>query len=56
MNTKKIINLDEYRNKKNNRKDNQPNNINSSKEIEDDRKNTFDLFMKVLKTMRQESY
>lgn len=51
----KVINLNEYRNRK--LKENNINDLNKFKKLdEDDRKNTFNLFMRVLSTMREESY
>lgn len=57
MNTNKVINLNEYKKRrvtKNEDKLNKKNNF--KKQDEDDRRNTFDLFMRVLETIRQESY
>ncbi|MDI9476358.1 MAG: hypothetical protein ACOX0L_08745 [Natronincolaceae bacterium] len=55
MYANKVIKLDEYRRKKIKQKDIR--HINRSKDPEeDDRKNTFNLFMRVLSTIREESY
>lgn len=57
MDTNKVIKLDEYRNKKIKQKKNSIHCINKLKKSEeDDRKNTFNLFMRVLSTIREESY
>ncbi len=57
MNTNKIINLSEYKNKKIKQKKNDTQYINKLKKSEeDDRKNTLNLFMRVLSTIREESY
>ncbi len=55
MYTNKVIKLDEYKKKKTRQK-----NIYQIDKLknpeEDDRKNTFNLFMRVLSTIREESY
>ncbi len=55
MYTNKIIKLDEYKRKKIKQKD-----VHHADKLknpeEDDRKNTFNLFMRVLSTIREESY
>ena len=51
-----MINLNEYRQAKSNQKQNKLNRVDNKKEDEDDRRNTFNLFMRVLATIRQESY
>lgn len=57
MDTNRVIKLDEYRNKKIRRKKNDAHYIDKLKKAEeDDRKNTFNLFMRVLSTIREESY
>ncbi|MFW5648072.1 MAG: hypothetical protein ACOCG5_03225 [Candidatus Alkaliphilus sp. MAG34] len=57
MDTNKVIKLDEYRNKKIKQKKNDPHYIDKLGKLEeDDRKNTFNLFMRVLSTIREESY
>ncbi len=53
----KVVKLDEYRSKKMKQKKNSINRINKLKNPEeDDRKDTFNLFMRVLSTIREESY
>lgn len=57
MDTTKVINLNDYRARKANKNKNKLNQKSNFKiEDEDDRRNTFDLFMRVLETIRQESY
>lgn len=57
MDTNKVIKLNEYKSKKTRQKKNNVNYINKLKNSEeDDRKNTFNLFMQVLSTIRKESY
>lgn len=53
----KVINLDEYRSKKTERKKNSTEGTNKSNTPEkNDREATFNLFMRVLSTIREESY
>lgn len=55
MHEGKIINLDDYRDKKIQKQNNKINSTNQLKKLEeDDRKNTFNLFMRVLATIKQE--
>ncbi len=56
MDKNKVINLNEYRQKKSNEKQNKLNTVDNHKKEDDDRRNTFNLFMRVLATIRQESY
>lgn len=64
MNTCKVIYLDEYKNNKINKQKNKINNtfrpsnygLDKKKLEEDDRINTFNLFMRVLSTIKEESY
>lgn len=52
-----VINLNDYRDMKIKEKQNNIDKINNLKKVdEDDRRNTFNLFMRVLATMRKESY
>ena len=53
----KVIKLDDYKQMKLNKKENKFNNMNNFKKQEDDdRRKTLNLFMRVLATMRKESY
>ncbi len=56
MGINKIIKLNEYRGKKAKQKNNNTYHINKLKKSEEDnRNNTFNLFMRVLSTIREES-
>lgn len=55
MNVNKIINLNEYKERKTKQKKNIYYTGELKKPEEDDRKNTFNLFMRVLSTIREES-
>ncbi len=56
MGVNKIIKLNEYKTKKAKQKKNNTYHINKLKKSEeDDRKNTFNLFMRVLSTIKEES-
>ncbi len=57
MSKNKVINLEEYRIKKAKEKAKNTHRINKLKNKEDDdRRDTFNLFMRVLSTIREESY
>ena len=57
MDVNKVINLSEYKNKRIKQKKNDTQYINKLKKSEeDDRKNTLNLFMRVLSTIREETY
>lgn len=57
MNSNNIIDINEYKERKLRQKEELSNKKNyTQKTDEDERKNTFNLFMRVLATMRKESY